>query len=94
MKKLTIFYPNKVFNVEIYIYCTRFKGSYEYFNITDESRRLNSKTHVETFGTTNFGNPLLAFVKCFYIFLGLFTNFKLHFGQIRGSCPYIDQIYQ
>jgi hypothetical protein len=28
-KKLANFYLNKVFNVEIYIYCTRFKRSYE-----------------------------------------------------------------
>jgi hypothetical protein len=37
---------------------------------------------------------ILAFLKCFYIFLGPFTNLKLHFGQIRGSHPYIHQIYQ
>jgi hypothetical protein len=37
---------------------------------------------------------ILAFVKNFYMILGPFTNLKLHFGQIRGCCPYTDQIYQ
>jgi hypothetical protein len=36
---------------------------------------------------------ILAFVKYFYMILGPFTNLKLHFGQIRGCRPYIDQIY-